>query len=169
MFRKLKGSLLISVMVCLLVTGIAGCGTEEAEDKPVAQDLQNYLEYFQQISEREQAIVSSFESITGDNYTDDETMHKELVENTLPETEALLDYLREMEFTTPEIQQLHESYLEGWENQKEGFQHYVEAVEKDDPEITETGNQYLEEGTQQMDQVIQELNQLAEEHNVTRE
>jgi len=165
--RYLKIAILIALSGFLLWGGLIGCGSEEDEEaEPVVKDLQNYLYYFEQIAENERDIAASFESVTGEKYTDDETMHQELVENTLPKTEALLDDLRLMEFATPEVQQLHESYISGWENQKEGFQLYIEAVEEQDQNITEQGNQSLDKGSQKIEQVIQELNQMMEEYNL---
>jgi len=158
--------LLAALTGLLLIGGIFGCGSEDEETDPIAQDLKDYLYHFNQFLEQEQAIAASFESITGENYTDDETMYEELVENTLPKTEALLDDLRMIEFATPEVQELHENYIKGWEAQKKGFELYAEAVEKQDQEITKQGNQSLDEGSHQMELVIQELNQMVEEHNV---
>jgi len=187
MLRKLAGILAISLLIAFSWGFVIGCGEEdeekednnqvgqeeeekedekEEENNLVKQDLENYLDHFEELGQLEDTVIQSFEGVTGENFVDDETMYTELTETTLPEAEVLLSTLRGIEPETEEVAELHETFIEGWETQKKAFQTFVEGLEENDDSIIEEGNEILDEGYYIINQFSVEIEQLLEEHQV---
>ncbi len=139
---------------------------EEPVADPVVQDMQNYFQRMEPIIDQEANIINSFQSATGDDYTDDEALHNELVENILPATESLLADLRSISPETSEIQQAHGHLVQGWESHLDGFRLMAEALEEQDEGTMEQGNQKLDEASQHLEQFNQTLQQVAQDHGI---
>lgn len=158
-------------MICLIVVlsigSMTGCSESPTVEEQVAEDFEDYLEYIdQQVEQQEQVVTSSYRSVTGENYTDEENMYKELTETTLPEVEILLEKLMNINPETEEVQQLHEILVAGWEDQKEAFQLFIEALEKKDQDLIEEGNLFLEDGSQKIDEFKEKREQMIERYDV---
>ena len=76
-----KRYILLALCLVLLVGLLAGCGV----DKAAQDEIINYCNvYLDEVAELEDGVMNSFNGVIGDNYTDDETLYNELVDNTLP-------------------------------------------------------------------------------------
>ncbi|MUV36435.1 hypothetical protein JNUCC1_00237 [Lentibacillus sp. JNUCC-1] len=139
----------------------AGCSSEEQD---------NLVSYFnddiQPLAPQEEEVVAEYESVTGPNFTDDQTLYDALTESIVPKYEDLVKKAEAIEIDDEEIAEVHDIYLTAANNQLEGFHSIVEALEKQDPSMIEGANQVLTEGFQGMQEYQTALQDLADERNV---
>jgi hypothetical protein len=118
-----------------------------------------YQDQMTPLAEQEQSIISRYDSVSGDNYTDDLTMYTELVDM-VPDVRDFIAKIEAIRPTDPEIARVHEIYVEAWNAQASGFTMTIDALEKQDIGIATEANRYLAEGRSLMRQYIQEVGSL---------
>jgi hypothetical protein len=118
----LVGSLLLSVASCLPHRG---------SSQEVAVDLHNYSVELQKWEETEKNIFQAIDDVEASQYVDDDFVQRTL-KGALP---ALDGHIREVAAYRPEtaeLRDLHDHYLQGWENLRSAFDAMIAAVAKKD-------------------------------------
>ncbi len=136
------------------------------DEEAIKEDLISYYELVEYLGEKEYQIATSFSNVTGQNYTSDESFHQELKNNMLPETEGLLNELKNIRPKTKEVNELHAIFIEGWELQQQAFLVYKEALEEQNEDKILEGNYLLEKGSSMLDTFAKRLEIMAEKYSV---
>ena len=118
---------------------------------PPEESKENYGVYFayilklHEVSDAEGYIIAKYESISGENYTDDFTMYSVVVSDIIPATETFLSDIKNITSESTELQNIHKLYISAWEKQYEAFKLLVTAVEKGDSSMVDSANDMLNE------------------------
>lgn len=156
---------IVAMMTAVMMVFAAGC----SED-PVAEEILAYVnDTMPPLGEQEAEVLSLYESVTGANYTDDETMYVTLTEEVIPKYSEFITELEKVEFETEEVQKLHEDYIKAVQLQHSGMMLAVTALEEQSFEKMDEANQKLNEGREKIRAYQQALEKLAKEHDVTLE
>ncbi|MCU9612006.1 hypothetical protein OEV98_00350 [Caldibacillus lycopersici] len=153
------------VLFLFLVAGILfGCVNKEVT---VHDDLLNYVnKEMQKAYDLENVSITAYENVSGVNYTDDFTMHQALTKEVVPNYRDFIDELEHADIATEELQVIHDGYVKGAKKQLEAFELFVTALEDQDINLVEEGNELLAEGRELINTYVVEIEELASEHNV---
>ena len=141
---------------------LAACGSN-----PVQDDLINYInEETAPLFETESEIIGAYESVTGDNYTDDNALYDVLENTIIPMYSDFIDDIEQITPETEEVRALHEEYIEASNLQYNAMLKILSALENQDYALISEANEMLSEGRSMMRQYTNDLESLAEENNV---
>ncbi|MBM7648185.1 poly(A) polymerase Pap1 [Bacillus ectoiniformans] len=155
-----KGLFMLTVGLFALL--LSGCFSD-----PIQEDIINYSnEEMTTALELETAATSAYESVSGANYTDDETMYLAMVNEVIPNYNELVKELDRVEIETDELREVHESFIEGADIQYNAFVKIVNGLEAQDPALIEEANGMLEKARKHLRDYRNGLDKLAKEHDV---
>lgn len=154
----------IAVLVFLLSLFIlAGCAKD-----PIQDDLMNYLNNdISKISSMEEDAAAAYASVTGNNYTDDQTMYDTLNSKVIPKYNELINKVSAIAPKTKEVQEIHKIYVNAAKTQMDGFKKILTALEKQDAGMIEDANKDLQKASSGMADYQAKLKELGSKHNVT--
>ena len=106
--------------------------------------------------------------MTGNNFTDDETMYFTLQNDVIPVYSDFITQLESIsaELETEEVQKVHEKYIEGANIQNNGFVLVLSALESNDRTLMAQANEKLAKGRKLMRNFKSDLKKLCKENNV---
>ncbi|MDR2733386.1 MAG: hypothetical protein LBC99_01935 [Spirochaetota bacterium] len=115
------------LIVCFFLV-LAGCANAEKDD------LSNYIKELRKVVKAESLAMNAYASVSGSNYTDDETVYEALTETIIP---ASRDYLNKLEaitvrLQTKEIRALNEKAIEAVTLQNNAFVLLMDILEEQD-------------------------------------
>lgn len=155
---KIKVLVLFGLMISLL----AGCG-----GNPVEEDLLKYMnESLPALSEQELEAVGLYDSVSGPNYTNDETMYYTILDEVIPKYRDFIDNLEKIEIETEELTKIHEIYIEAVNIQNSGFLTILTAIEEQDSEKINEANAKLTEARTMIRDYQNKLDALAKKNDV---
>ncbi|WP_296630416.1 hypothetical protein [Rhodoluna sp.] len=156
--RSLIGTVVgiaISVCLCSCTINVGGAGavdssssqsgaseTNEGTDQAL---INEYLGNLAALGQEESAILNTYDSVSGENYTDDLTMYNTLI-SLLPRVQS---FIAELEALTPSDETLsliHNDLVTGWNLQSKGMTLAVAALKEQDVSKIAEGNEALAEG-----------------------
>ncbi|MFK4436445.1 hypothetical protein [Paenibacillus sp. RC21] len=156
-----KLSVFMLVLCCFSI--LAACSTD-----PIKKDLITYVnDGILPLAQDEKTVTAKYESVTGDKYTDDETLYNTLRNDIIPGYTKYLDKAEAIKTETPEVRAVHEIYIKAISTQKEALISMVDAFEKQDMALINDSNTKLSEGNNLSRDFAEKLNALAKEHDVT--
>ena len=92
----------------LVVLVLAACGPTEEQD-----NLVNYInDDMKPLGPLEGEAVKDYEGVTGDNYTDDETLYNALDKGVIPKYAKLIKKLEAVDVSDKEIKEIHKNYVD---------------------------------------------------------
>ncbi|KMJ59154.1 lipoprotein [Bacillus sp. LL01] len=137
---------------------------------PVKDDLINYVNTeLPSVADLEWEAIDSYSSVSGQNYTDDWTMHETLDTITLPAYEEFITKLENIRPKSEEVREIHEIYIEGSNAQLQGFKKIRVALELQDHDKIFEANEHLDHGRAKLREFQTKLEDLMEEHGVEYE
>ncbi|AUO07935.1 hypothetical protein NS115_22640 [Paenibacillus jamilae] len=155
-----KLTVFMLVLCCFSI--LSACSTD-----PVKKDLITYVnDGMLPLAQDEKAVTEKYESVTGDNFTDDEILYNTLRDDIIPEYTKYLDKVEAVKTETPEVRAVHETYIKAVSTQKEALITMVDALEKGDLNLINEGNTKLSEGKKLFRDFGEQVNTLAKEHDV---
>ncbi|MFO1443664.1 hypothetical protein KDN24_10660 [Bacillus sp. Bva_UNVM-123] len=150
---------LISIFFALIL--LTACGN------PIKDDLLSYInDDFTPLAYLELETMNAFDSVTGANYTDDETTYYTLIDEVVPKYSEFIDKLEAIMPDTNEVSKLHEQYIDAANLQHSAFLTILDALEKGDPGLITEANEKLDEARKRIRAYEQNLKKLANENNV---
>ena len=181
-----KGNILtgLSIALMLALTGCVSESTdkkivtvqtlEKAEEKPevqksnvVEEDLLRYInESLPPIFKQESEAIALYDSVSGPNYIDDETMYNKLIDEVIPKYRVFINNLELVEIETEELTEIHEIFIEAVNIQNSAFVTILKAIEEQDLEIMNEANAKLTEARAMIRDYQNKLDAFAEENNV---
>jgi hypothetical protein len=151
--------------ICLLFTvlfSFTGC----SEDK-VQKDLLNYInKEMKPLAKVEEQIIAEYESETGDNYTDDESLYNALNDSIIPQYNDFIEQIEAITPETPEVTKVHNVYIDAANTQAAAFVQALGALENQDLDAMSEVNEKLSKARAGMRDYSLQLEELAKEHNV---
>ncbi|EOD01753.1 hypothetical protein [Caldisalinibacter kiritimatiensis] len=157
-FKKNLSVLLVLIVIVFLVT---------ACDNTVQQELINYYDKeLSKISKLEEEAIDAYHSVIGDNYVDDYTLYNELEEVIIPKYGEFVNELKNISFTTKEVNKLNQIYIKAAEKQYNAFMQMKQAIEKQDKSLVMKANENLENARKLLKDWERELERLAEENKI---
>lgn len=154
--KRLMSVIFISLLV------LTGCGSD-----PVHDELLNYINTdMKPLAAKEQKVLDDYDSVTGNNYTDDETLYNKLIDEILPEYRDFISELEGINIETKELSDIHEKYIDAANTQQQGLIKITDALEKQNIGLAAEANQMLTEGRKGLRDYQKEIKNLAKEHNV---
>lgn len=147
----------------LLFIGLSSCSNE------ISDDLLDYInKYIPKVADKEAKALDLYESVRGENYTDDETMYYTIKNEVIP---AYRDFIDELEpisgkLKTAEVREVHEKYIEAANTQFTGFMLILSALENQDFNEMAKANEKLDKAKKLLREYQTELEELCDENNV---
>ncbi len=108
-------------------------------------DFNSYVTDVGALSSRESDILARYDSVSGDNYTDDATMYDVLVA-LVPDIRSFTTDLETIQPSDPALLELHNKYIQGWNDQYNGMTKIIGALENQDYSAMADANQLLASG-----------------------
>jgi hypothetical protein len=134
----------------------------------VQDDLIDYINNgLSPIASLEQQAIDAYQSVSGENYKDDQTMYDAMTKTVIPNYEEFQKKLEALSPQTKEVQDLHAIYINGVNSQMEGFKMVIEALEKSDASIIEQANVKLQAGKAGIDNFKSTMDSMAKQYDVT--
>jgi hypothetical protein len=133
---------LVTLFVFLLLV-LAGCSN------PIKDDLLNYINVeLPEIAQYENDTIATWDSVSGDNYTDDYTMYEALTEIIIPTYREFVNGIEPitLRLKTKEVRDLNEKYVEAVDLQMNGFLILINAIETQDSSLVVQFNERLDRG-----------------------
>ncbi|BDH60648.1 hypothetical protein MTP04_07780 [Lysinibacillus sp. PLM2] len=158
--KKILGSLFSLAFVFVLF----GCGN------PVTEELLSYVnEDLVPLAEKETEILEEYASVTGENYTDDETTYYHISDVILPLYTDFIEDIEALKFESTEIRDVHELFIQAHNTQYNGIVQVMSAIENQDYDMMIQANEKLEEGRTGLRDYQYELQDLAKKYDVQLE
>lgn len=152
----------MAIVGFLMIAILAGCSSD-----PVQEDLLNYInKEMKDAAKFEKAAISAYESVTGANYTDDQTLYDALTNDVMPNYQKFLKELESADIKTDELREIHKIYMDGADIQNKAFTVILEAIEKQDANMIQDANDMLADGGDLIHDYQNKLDKLAKEHDV---
>jgi hypothetical protein len=158
--KYLKKRLLASFLPILFL--LSGCFGD-----PVKDDLLNYVNKEMKTAYKlETKAITAYESVSGGNYKDDQTMYDALNNEVIPNYNEFIKELDSVTIETDELKKLHETYIKGAEIQYNAFLKIRQALEKQDPAMIQEANDMLSQARKHIRDYSNGLHKLAKDHDV---
>lgn len=144
-----KRAWLYFVLAILAVVLGQGIGLYDTFGNTVKNDLLTYInEELPPLVEYEDTAISTFDAVTGENYTDDLSLYTALTSTIIPvygEMRAMLENIT-MNLKTKEVRNLNEIYIEAANEQYNAFVMFQTALEQGDSNLVLQANEKLDTG-----------------------
>jgi hypothetical protein len=152
----------VFIIIGLLLLFVVSCGSDSKQ-----KDLLNYLNVeLVPLEAKESEIVDLYDSVTGDNFTDDETTYNILVNEIIPKTNKFIIDIEQVSPAESELQDIHEMFISGWNSQLSAFVLLLSAIEKQDFSIITSANDKLSAGRRELRDYNNALDAYAKKVNV---
>jgi hypothetical protein len=122
-----------------------GTSSQAQDSGSTSAQISAYKSALKSLASRESDIIDRYDAVSGENYTDDQTMYL-AVQGILPDLQL---FIGDLEAITPEgaeLQAIHENYVEGWNLQAKGMTLVVSALENQDSSQVAEANDALAQG-----------------------
>jgi hypothetical protein len=96
-------------------------------------------------------------------------MYFTIQQDVIPPYEEFNTIIKSIKPASPEVQAMHNEYIEAAKDQMEAFQLILEAIEKQDPEIIDKANEDLDKAQQLLTYWRKDLDEACKKHDVVLE
>lgn len=128
--------------------------SEEASTSSSA--IKDYVRQIQALAGQESDILARYDSVTGENYTDDATMFNTLME-LLPDIQSFIAKLEAVRPTDSKLAEIHKTCVEGWNLQSKGMTLAAAALQEQDLSKMAEANDFLSQGRSLLSSFAQEI------------
>ena len=108
-------------------------------------DIKAYMHQLKGLGVTENALLERYGAVTGDNYTDDQTMYDALV-GLLPDVQSFLVDIESLVPPTDDISAAQDLWIEGWNKQSLGMTLAISGIQTQDFGVMAKANDALAEG-----------------------
>lgn len=124
---------------------------DEEYEALVREDLINYVNVgMEGVAEYRNEILAAYNSVVGDNFTDDQTTYDMLVEEVIPAIISLEEGVAAIATETEEVAYLHEVYMKSLEVEKSAYAMMVYAIENASPDDMAEGSEGVQIAQEQL-------------------
>jgi hypothetical protein len=150
-------------LAAFLSLALLGCSN------PIKDDLLNYINVeLPQVVQYENDTITTWDSVSGANYTDDYTMYQALTETIIPTYREFVNGIEPitLRLKTQEVRDLNEKYVEAVDLQMNGFLILINALENQDSSLVVQFNERLDRGRRLVREWQIELQDLCNKNGV---
>ncbi|MCZ0702851.1 hypothetical protein J2T56_002738 [Natronobacillus azotifigens] len=156
-----KRFLFLSLTILFIITACSN---------PVADELEVYInEELSSLADLEEEAIYEYNSVTGENFTDDADMFYHIQDVVLPLYEEFVSQLESITLESSEIRDVHEIYVKAANTQSNGLLKTLFALEYQDHDMMLEANDMLSEGRAGIREFHGELEALLNNHNLDYE
>ena len=133
----------------------------DSADKELEQAFIDYVDSIRELAPEEERLIGLYDSVTGDNYTDDEELYYTLSEEIIP---GYLSFINDVEEIVPnnrEIRDIHEKYIGAINTQNGAFTLMLSAIENQDYATITEANGKLDEARRALRDYLYDVEELA--------
>jgi dynactin complex subunit len=123
-----RGSAVVSISIVIALIGFLIAPQAAVASKVSKKDFQAYMSSVRSLVSAENSILRKYGSVTGENYTDDETMYVVLTDLT-GEINRFITRLERIQPKNSTLRSAHNIYIQGWNLQFEAMLLTLEALE----------------------------------------
>jgi len=150
------------LVLFLISLSLFGCSSD-----PVRQDLYNYAyKELPKITALYSKIEREYESVSGENYTDDKTISNAIKNVIVPQSLSLIDAAKAIVLTTEEVKAVHEKLITVINTQNSALNILLSAHETQDYDKIALANEKLETAKKYMSDYIADVYALGKSHKV---
>jgi hypothetical protein len=135
---------------------------------PVQEDLIEYLNKRLKVVNLWKEAEKYYDSVGGENYTDDQTMYITVKSQVLPRFSEVVEKAEEIQPATKEVSDLHEIYVESANLEHNAIIILLSALERSNVELTAKSNENFAKARRKMREWIRLKEELCETHNVVK-
>lgn len=136
----------------------------------VHADLYTYIQYnLKEVIPLEKKAVESYQSVTGSNYTSDQSLYTTLNHDVIPMYADFVTQLKAIHPETKEVQDIHHLYVKAASLQLQAFSMMSEVLINNDQSKVQEVNSMLEDARNIMNRYMDSLNKLANKQHLTLE
>lgn len=136
----------------------------------VKDDLISYInDHLTDFDARQTEIADMYGAVSGENYTDDETMFVTIEEKIIPTYQPLIADMEAVRPKTAEVRELHETLISANNTQFNAMSLILAALDSGDYAKINEANTQLDSARKQMRDFATALEDLAAKHKVTIE
>ena len=133
----------------------------------VQDDLLNYINVeMPKIADLESEATDAYARVSGENYQNDSIMYFTIQQNVIPPYEEFNSIIKSIKPATPEVQAMHNEYIEAAKDQLEAYHLVLEAIEKQDAEIITKANEDMDKAQQLIIYWRKDLDEACKKHDV---
>ena len=145
-----RGTISISLAVVVsLLSLMFSAPAAQAAAKVSKKEYQTYISSMRTLVNTENSILRKYGSVTGDNYTDDETMYEVLVD-LAPEITRFITRVEKIQPKNATLRAIHNIYIAGWNLQSEAVLLTLQALEDQSYAGMAKANKVLSQGRAKM-------------------
>ncbi len=136
---------------------------------PVTDDLLSYINTeLPKVAKYEEAAIDAYDSVSGDNYTDDDDMYEALIDVVLPNYRKLVNGIEAItiKLKTKQVRKLNEKYVEAANTQLNAFTLLEIMLRTQNGDRMVEYNERLDKGRRLIREWQIELNDLCEKNGV---
>lgn len=160
--KKYLRLLTIGCMAMFLTFALCACDSDDSSsddsssdssvsisvDTISVSDMDGYIsDVVPTLATLETEMVTAYNAISGDSYTDDQTMYDGLVDYVIPANELLLATAEAVETSDSDVEAANEIYVKYVEANQSAFELMVTALEEADADKITEANEYLSEAS----------------------
>lgn len=146
--RKSSTRIALAVILSLLSLMFSSPATQAAA-KVSKKEYQAYINSMKTLVNAENSVLTKYGSVTGDNYTDDETMY-EVLTDLAPEMNRFIARVEKIQPKNTTLRSIHKIYISGWNLQFEAVLLTLEALEDQSYAGMARANKVLSQGRSKM-------------------
>lgn len=145
-FSKRKSSTMVALGIVISLFGVIFFSpAAQGAAKVSKKEYQAYMSSMKPLVSAENSILSKYGSVTGDNYSDDETMYEVLTE-LAPEMNRFIAKIEKIQPRNTTLRSIHKTYISGWNLQFEAVLLMLEALENQSYAGMAKANKSLSQG-----------------------
>jgi hypothetical protein len=139
-------------------SGVSPSNSNEASEEPSSSSSasQDYLSQLNSVADQESDILLRYDSVSGENYTDDLTMFNTLIE-LLPDIQSFISEIEAISPTDAKLAAIHKDYVDGWNLQSKGMTLAAAALQEQDIGKMAEANDALAQGRSLLSSVAKEI------------
>jgi hypothetical protein len=145
--RNTPGIFLVALITIFAV--ILSSQSANAAAKVSKSEYQAYMKSMRAFVSAENSILTKYGSVTGDNYTDDQTLYDTLVELT-PEMNRFIGRIEKIQPKNSTLRSIHKLYVSGWNLQYEAVLLCLQALDDQSYAGIAKSNKVLSQGRAQL-------------------
>lgn len=165
MKKRIQRAYSTAFAVCLL---LVACFLSGCTDKASQEEIINYVNVEQpKFLEVQNEMLSSYNSVIGDNYTNDLVTYEELETNTVPLLNDLQEKVNALEIKNEDLKEVHKIYIEYTRSFKNSVISLMSAIEDQDTSKTIDSNNYMYEAQDYAKDYDDKVMELCKKYNIT--
>ncbi|GAA0784207.1 hypothetical protein [Hathewaya limosa] len=163
MYKKNLCLLLCFLVICIFLFG--GCSSSK-EIKAKKENLIIYSKEIKNLRLEESKIFDDYNSVTGENYTNDKSALIILKKLIIPNYTSYLEKVKKIIPTNDEIQELHKIYIDYCTKILLSFINFKESLEEKNSNKLKEGRKNLNDAQRNLERFQKSLNKISSKYNI---